>query len=507
MKSYTLKNYKLIKEQEFDLNKINIIVGENSSGKSSFLRSFQLLKQSMYFSNGKLNTNFKDGIDFGGFFNLLPRGEEKPVTFKIIFENAIESYGEFKIEGIEWSYEDNNLTFINIFLEEDVVLEIKLESQQIKKIKFNNNLLKEFEKNKIIFSKDKCFPILEEINEEFRYNKYRHYRVMLSDEEKNDKDIFNFLLYYEDNIVLNKKLEFILKKGKEPYRKWNRKEEIQNYDLAKRILNPMNSENSIKHKIFKSNEIKFMCNTILEDVGEAVKNKIESIIYTGAIRAVGERYYRIESNYFFDYTLNNDVSRKLYQLNETNLLDKFNKFIAKYLDFKVEVKTLSSSDFKGSPEAKEIFFYIQIIKQNFSENIVDVGAGYSQILPILYACFEKGERDSSTIIIEQPELHLHPKMQSDLMDLILKLSKKNPKLQFIIETHSSLIIDRIGKNINLKNYKNSDVNIFIFNKKDKNILGCNSKIILDIKKTKYTNEGILEEWPLRFFSAKGIKKW
>lgn len=41
MKNYRLKNYKMIEDYEFDLNKINIVVGENSSGKSSFLRSFQ----------------------------------------------------------------------------------------------------------------------------------------------------------------------------------------------------------------------------------------------------------------------------------------------------------------------------------------------------------------------------------------------------------------------------------------------------------------------------------
>ena len=88
-------------------------------------------------------------------------------------------------------------------------------------------------------------------------------------------------------------------------------------------------------------------------------------------------------------------------------------------------------------------------------------------------------------------------MQSDLIDLFLKISNSNPELKLIIETHSNIIVDRIGKNIYKNNYDANNVNLLIFNKNDK----------LEIIQTKYDKEGTIEKWPARFFSAKDIEKW
>ncbi|MGL5052993.1 MAG: AAA family ATPase [Cetobacterium sp.] len=481
MKNYRLKNYKMIEDYEFDLNKINIVVGENSSGKSSFLRSFQLLKQSMYFSYKKLNTNFKEGIDFGGYYNLLPNGIEKPIVFKIDFDNELKTYGEFKIKGIEWSYKANELNMIKIILE-DSLLKVEIDQQKVKSVEFNNIFLKEYENKIIKYVKERCFPVLGEVNSEVMFSRICQIEeIDLNGLMKNDKllesqtsKVLTTIINNNNKIFLNEKLKF-----------YNILDSNEN---EKKILEILDN----KYKMFKNSEISLMVDNFLEDAGKELNRKLNNVIYTGAIRAVGERYYRIESDYSFDYMINNDVNKKIYKLKENNNLYLFNKFISEYFDFEIEVKTLNLKN------SEEVFFYISIIKNQAEENIVDVGAGYSQILPILYACFGKEKNIASTIVIEQPELHLHPKMQSDLIDLILKLSDKNPNLKFIIETHSSLIIDRIGKHIYKKNYKNKDINVFIFNKKEDN---------LEIKKTEFDERGLLKEWPIRFFSAKELKEW
>ncbi|MEN8214987.1 MAG: DUF3696 domain-containing protein [Pseudomonadota bacterium] len=81
-------------------------------------------------------------------------------------------------------------------------------------------------------------------------------------------------------------------------------------------------------------------------------------------------------------------------------------------------------------------------------NIADVGAGISQVLPIVVQRqFEHiNEKSAHLEIIEQPELHLHPKAHTELADLyITALQQVNT--QFIIETHSENFLLRIRRRI------------------------------------------------------------
>lgn len=72
-------------------------------------------------------------------------------------------------------------------------------------------------------------------------------------------------------------------------------------------------------------------------------------------------------------------------------------------------------------------------------DLTHVGVGVSQVLPILVSCLlaEPG----TTIILEQPELHLHPRVQTLLADFFLSLSFL--KKQCLIETHSEYLINRL----------------------------------------------------------------
>ncbi|RJL44583.1 hypothetical protein D5078_13830 [Pectobacterium carotovorum] len=75
-------------------------------------------------------------------------------------------------------------------------------------------------------------------------------------------------------------------------------------------------------------------------------------------------------------------------------------------------------------------------EKNDLVNILDVGFGVSQILPVLVAIISS--RENNIVYVEQPELHLHPNAQMILAEIIS--SSVNKGIKFVIETHSSIFI-------------------------------------------------------------------
>ena len=76
--------------------------------------------------------------------------------------------------------------------------------------------------------------------------------------------------------------------------------------------------------------------------------------------------------------------------------------------------------------------------------LADVGFGISQVLPVLTACYYTPE--GSTLILEQPDAHLHPKVQSELADVLIDVVK-NRNIQIILESHSEHLLLRLMRRI------------------------------------------------------------
>lgn len=119
------------------------------------------------------------------------------------------------------------------------------------------------------------------------------------------------------------------------------------------------------------------------------------------------------------------------KLKEMGLIDAFQvKSISeKRQDYEVKVRTRGAKDFVDLP---------------------DVGFGVSQVLPVLVQCFYAPP--GSIIIMEQPEIHLHPSAQSALADVMIDVinSRENGEergIQLIIETHSEHFLRRLQRRI------------------------------------------------------------
>ena len=92
-------------------------------------------------------------------------------------------------------------------------------------------------------------------------------------------------------------------------------------------------------------------------------------------------------------------------------------------------------------------FYEAIVavgSEHMLTSLTAVGFGISQVLPVLTLLFLAPR--GSIVLIEQPELHLHPSAQAHLADLFLEVAETR-NLQLIVESHSEHLLRRIQRRI------------------------------------------------------------
>jgi hypothetical protein len=94
-----------------------------------------------------------------------------------------------------------------------------------------------------------------------------------------------------------------------------------------------------------------------------------------------------------------------------------------------------------------------------ARKLIDVGYGVSQVLPLLVDLLR--DKRQRMYLIQQPEVHLHPRAQAELSSLFGTIAKTHFK-QLLIETHSDHIIDRFRMEVRDKKLKPSDVMILYF---------------------------------------------
>ena len=119
--------------------------------------------------------------------------------------------------------------------------------------------------------------------------------------------------------------------------------------------------------------------------------------------------------------------------------------------------------------------------------ITDVGFGVSQLLPVLVLCYYVPE--NSTIILEQPEIHLHPKVQSDLADVLIDVVK-NRNVQIILESHSEHLLLRLMRRIAEEQISADDTSLYFCQIHD----GTS-----EIEQLNMDAYGNISNWPQDFF--------
>ncbi len=239
--------------------------------------------------------------------------------------------------------------------------------------------------------------------------------------------------------------------------------------------------------------------SMLGGASKAIQEIISSTLYIGPARANSDRYYR-------------------YQDLAVSEIDPAGKNFPMFLNSLRPAQMKELSDW-----VKGLFGYgisvgrvaghvsINLIYESGSVNIVDTGYGISQILPVLGQIWwannrpgapsrQDGFRRTPIIAIEQPELHLHPAHQALLADAFVGslkkpsgLSRRGSGIQFLIETHSEALINRLGALIAEKEISADDVQILIFDAAD------DRDRRTKVSTSNFDDDGQLVNWPYGFF--------
>lgn len=511
-----------------DILPLTVLIGKNSSGKSTFLRTFPLIKQSLETKKSAPLLWYGRLIDFGGFEESRYKNETKDFPIKLGFIVNKNSEEELKI-NISLMKEENieYLSDFNIDTKNNQI-NIKLnKNKEIKEVKINNETIKLFEKCTVEYFKG-LFPEKIIFNNLYRRRPGEQYERELNQyvkeifqisvsgklvtEERILRNIVRqspFFRFIDRNLLAITEERIFLRLKSYLDRERNRglfsSNEIDEMTEADITWNKEIQFEDVKKKIFLLRNLMIFYNLeiIFSELNEKINNSFHNISYIAPLRATAERYYRIQGLDVEEISPDgSNLAMYLKNLSPEKLGDFF-EWVYENFNFELEL-----TDGKG---------HISIgIKQGESiNNLTDTGFGFSQILPIIVQIWieinkiEKMEKLSyryrrkeaeQIFVIEQPELHLHPAMQAMLMDAIIKsikiAKKEKVEVKFIIETHSETIINRIGRHILENSLNETEINLLIF-EKDKN---NQTKVI----ESGFDSEGILEKWPLGFFEPGDI---
>jgi predicted ATPase len=194
----------------------------------------------------------------------------------------------------------------------------------------------------------------------------------------------------------------------------------------------------------------------VQDFSLQMEQLLRSISYLGPLRSKGERLYywtggEPESvGYSGENTISALLAAKARRLNTGWKQRKkpFEQFIAEKLH---QLELIDEFVVKQiSEHRKEYEVKVKTPGSPSWVDLPDVGFGISQVLPVLVQCFYAPT--DSILFIEQPELHLHPKAQSNLADLFIdvlssRVDGRPRNIQLVIETHSEHFLHRLQRRI------------------------------------------------------------
>ena len=210
----------------------------------------------------------------------------------------------------------------------------------------------------------------------------------------------------------------------------------------------------------------------------------ESIYPMGPFRRPPERWYIFSGSSPLDVGYHGELLPDLL-FRRPEVVEEANKWLDK-LEIGYHLKVQSASE--RSSDLFEVRLVDRRREKEVDVALSDVGFGISQILPFIVQSLA-GERQ--VITIEQPEVHIHPRLQADLGDLLAHCVGESHKHKYVIETHSEHLVLRMQKLIRNGDLTPDDVSILFVSRGEE---GSN------VQRLRLDEEGdFIDDWPGGFF--------
>lgn len=517
-----VKNLRSLEDTgHIDIKPITLLVGRNSSGKSTFARLFPLMKQS--FEATKTGPILWWGrlVDFGSFKNTINRSSDSNTMVfsfrfksgegksrfvvssknKRILNEAGEGYVDLdlSISGSE-KRDDAFISKINIRpfgLSCEVVLD---EIGWVKEIKTDSYQWKQSEQFVGYAAQDRLIPSIE------------YYKKVIG----NDGSIYfePSNLFYMDVVkavkpfvhhkTSNERIQFLIDRMV-----------IGSYEsmfahMKKISIAPSSFRENLGKKGVESKEFRRLCdvflvayvNKILNELNEALSSFSSSAVYLEPLRATAQRYYRQQTLAVGEIDSKGENIAMFFANLPDEKMSDFNGWSSKYFGVKVIAKK----------DGGHVSLMIQHEGERQATNIADMGFGFSQVLPIAVQLWSAStERVRSfpmgvaserrLIVIEQPELHLHPEYQARLADIFAAASAAaHPNTEssglggvnIVAETHSPNVINRLGELVAAGVVAREHVQVLLFEQDE-------ATRQTKVRKSSFNKDGVLEDWPFGFF--------
>lgn len=548
VESFQVWNFKSIENsREVCLPRITLLIGPNSSGKSSLFQSLLLMKQTFEAQEPSmplvLNGPYISLGEYGDFIHNKDHTNHFCIRFN--FESKKKYPYECEICGRKYKIrqwylkhvENTHQKYWDAYKE--IISEEEYHLPKVQSIKFNYSFdsetsiikIKELEyKNppvvdglllsslKISQSENNIHvELLSKNNRKIYTKKIKKLKDTDSvDHSSISKWFINYLwsLRYHETIpsysknekisVLDRDFGNVLKSRIE---KEGSKAESNQELIYLDTLHIDNRALSEEEKLAFGIESRlFRISLLLRDRLEDISSFLEGIHHVGPLRNWPERVYFGTGGKPTSVGGKGEYTQELLWLDKRigheNLIRRVNEWLSKLkFDIQLEIDRI-----KGD------MYQLKVIQNGLSINAADVGFGISQILPILTECLDYStkkfsrnisyypyyrniilhgeieEKYRKTIICQQPEIHLNPRIQSELGDFFTQIDDSN--LSLLIETHSEHILTRLQRRVADRTLDPKDIAIYFISKDE------NSS---QVKNLTISKRGEFDYWPEGFF--------
>lgn len=218
------------------------------------------------------------------------------------------------------------------------------------------------------------------------------------------------------------------------------------------------------------------------------------VYYLGPARAYPRRCYQWEGvhpkdiNLWGDETIDALLSARVRQLKTSNKESSvpIENRISEWLQRMGFAHSFSLGP-SGSLDNNNYEVRIQHSSGGVKVTLADIGYGVAQFLPVLVLCYYVPV--GSTLILEEPGTHLHPKAQADLADLLIEvITERN--LQILVESHSEHLLTRLQLRIAEEKISADETALYFCE---------NENGVSNINPLEMDELGNIKNWPKNFF--------